>query len=171
MRLEQIDHIALHCASPEATKSWYVSTLGFEHVFPGEWSGVPIFLRLGSTYIALFPQKKREPQPSHSAVSHLAFRAATYADFRSAQMELQERGVSFEFQDHKISHSIYFLDPDGFLLRDHHIRPPREMTRRSVIAASDGGGDARHGVGRVKALHRLERDCSNSRDAGAPKSP
>jgi DNA invertase Pin-like site-specific DNA recombinase len=32
MRLEQIDHVALRCASPEATKAWYVNTLGFEHV-------------------------------------------------------------------------------------------------------------------------------------------
>jgi len=60
MRLEQIDHVALRCASPEATKAWYVSTLGFEHVFPGQWSGFPIFLRLGSTFITLFPQKGHE---------------------------------------------------------------------------------------------------------------
>ena len=31
--------------------NWYMSTLGFERVFPGQWSGVPIFLRLGSTGI------------------------------------------------------------------------------------------------------------------------
>src|SRR4051812_42111570 len=60
MRLEQIDHVALRCASPEATKAWYVSTLGFEHVFPGRWSGIPIVLRLGSTYITLFLQKANE---------------------------------------------------------------------------------------------------------------
>ena len=44
IRLEQIDHLALRCASPEATKEWYVSTLGFEHVFPGQWGGSPIVL-------------------------------------------------------------------------------------------------------------------------------
>ena len=117
MHLEQIDHVALRCASPEATKAWYVTTLGFEHVFPGQWSGIPIFLRLGSTFIALFPQKSREPGSARpSSVSHLAFRAATYADFRLAQSELQAQGVSFQFQDHEISHSIYFSDPDGFQL-------------------------------------------------------
>jgi catechol 2,3-dioxygenase-like lactoylglutathione lyase family enzyme len=116
MRLEQIDHVALRCASPEATKVWYVSTLGFEHVFPGHGSGVPIILRLGSTFITLFPQKGEQPAPADNRLWHLAFRAATYADFRSAQAELQGRGVSFQFQDHEISHSIYFSDPDGFLL-------------------------------------------------------
>jgi catechol-2,3-dioxygenase len=46
----------------------------------------------------------------------LAFRAATYPDFLSAQEELKAKGVAFQFQDHEISHSIYFSDPDGFLL-------------------------------------------------------
>ena len=129
MHLEQIDHVALRCASPEATKAWYVTTLGFEHVFPGQWSGIPIFLRLGSTFIALFPQKGREPgSASHSSVSHLAFRAATYADFRLAQSELQAQGVSFQFQDHEISHSIYFSDPDGFQL---------EITTYAIPAAEE----------------------------------
>ena len=108
MRLEQIDHVALRCASPEATKAWYVDTLGFEHVFAGQWSGIPIFLRLGSTFIALFPKQNQEQQSVQSSVSHLALRAATYADFRSAGDDLQARGVPFQFQDHEISHSIYF---------------------------------------------------------------
>ena len=38
----------------------YVSTFGFEHVFPGHGSGVPIILRLGSTFLTLFPQKGDE---------------------------------------------------------------------------------------------------------------
>lgn len=116
MRLEQIDHVALWCASPEATKAWYVDTLGFEHVFPGQWSGIPIFLRLGATFLALFPQKRRTQRLTNPHVSHLAFRAATKDDFQNAQKELGARGVAFQFQDHGISHSIYFADPDGFQL-------------------------------------------------------
>ena len=95
---------------------WYVSTLGFEHVFPGQWSGVPIFIRLGSTFIALFPQNKGERSGSRGAVSHLAFRAATSSDFQLAQAELRSKGITFAFEDHGISHSIYFRDPDGFQL-------------------------------------------------------
>ena len=95
---------------------WYVATLGFERVFSDKWSGIPIFLRLGSTFIALFPHGKNSGKFEDQRVSHLAFCAATYADFRSAQGELQARDVSFQFEDHEISHSIYFRDPDGFLL-------------------------------------------------------
>jgi catechol 2,3-dioxygenase-like lactoylglutathione lyase family enzyme len=116
MNLEQIDHLALRCASLEATKEWYMSTLGFEHVFPGHGGGVPIILRLGPTFLTLFPKKENAPPAANGQAWHLALRAATYADFRVAQTELQARGISFQFQDHEISHSIYFFDPDGFLL-------------------------------------------------------
>jgi catechol-2,3-dioxygenase len=43
---------------------------------------------------------------------HLAF-CANRKNFLAAQRELGERGIKFEFQDHGISHSIYFRDPDG----------------------------------------------------------
>ena len=43
---------------------------------------------------------------------HLAFRA-NRENFLGAQHELKKRGIKFEFQDHEISHSIYFRDPDG----------------------------------------------------------
>ena len=116
MRLEQIDHVALRCASPEATKEWYVRILGFEHVFEDKGADSPIFLRLGSTFLTLFPQKENDPPSVNGRAWHMALRAATYADFRSAQDELQGQVVSFEFKDHEISHSIYLFDPDGFLL-------------------------------------------------------
>src|SRR3954453_7557823 len=112
MKLEQIDHVALRCASPEATMEWYVSTLGFERVFARHWSGVPIFLRLGSTFIALFPCRDAEDKLGENGISHLAFRARSYSDFQSAQNDLKGRGLLFEFQNHQVSHSIYFRDPD-----------------------------------------------------------
>jgi catechol-2,3-dioxygenase len=43
---------------------------------------------------------------------HLAFRADR-ENFLAAQRELEKHGIAFEFQDHEISHSIYFRDPDG----------------------------------------------------------
>jgi catechol-2,3-dioxygenase len=34
-------------------------------------------------------------------------------NFEQAQVGLRERGIAFQFQDHTLSHSIYFADPDG----------------------------------------------------------
>ena len=31
-------------------------------------------------------------------------------------LSLRGRGIAFEFQDHGVSHSIYFQDPDGLQL-------------------------------------------------------
>ena len=46
---------------------------------------------------------------------HLAMRA-NRQNFLAAQEELKRRGIKFDFQDHEISHSIYFRDPDGHQL-------------------------------------------------------
>jgi catechol-2,3-dioxygenase len=43
---------------------------------------------------------------------HFAFRADR-ENFLHAQDELKKRAIPFDFQDHEISHSIYFRDPDG----------------------------------------------------------
>jgi len=37
-------------------------------------------------------------------------------EFSSRSRELKQRGIYFEFQDHEISNSIYFSDPDGHKL-------------------------------------------------------
>ncbi|WP_395751750.1 VOC family protein [Prosthecobacter sp.] len=116
MTLSQIDHLALRCASVAATSDWYITTLGFEHVYPGHGGGVPVILRLGSTFLTLFPHKEDDPPAKNGQAWHLALRAPTYADFQSAQAELTTKGIPFQFRDHDISHSIYFSDPDAFLL-------------------------------------------------------
>jgi catechol 2,3-dioxygenase-like lactoylglutathione lyase family enzyme len=115
MKLEQIDHLAITCRSPDASRDWYIRVLGFEHVHAGLWDGIPIFLKLGSTFVALFPARDAAAQPSNTAprLEHFALRAGTQADFREAQAQLAALGISFNFQDHRIAHSVYFADPDG----------------------------------------------------------
>jgi catechol-2,3-dioxygenase len=67
----------------------------------------------------LFPAKPDAKPPSLShrelRILHLAFRA-NRENFLAAQRELEKRGIKCEFQDHEISHSIYFHDPDGHVL-------------------------------------------------------
>jgi catechol 2,3-dioxygenase-like lactoylglutathione lyase family enzyme len=81
------------------------------------WNGVPTFIGKGTTGIALFPASQEPKQSTHRDVRmlHLAFRADR-ENFLAAQRELESRGIDFEFQDHEISHSIYFRDPDGHQL-------------------------------------------------------
>jgi catechol 2,3-dioxygenase-like lactoylglutathione lyase family enzyme len=115
MQLEGIDHVALAVRDVERSAQWYVEVLGFERRYEGVWNGIPTFIGKGGTAIALFPIRHRDSRPAARAVEigmlHLAFRADR-KNFLIAQNELKRRGIAFEFQDHEISHSIYFRDPD-----------------------------------------------------------
>jgi len=119
MELEGIDHVALAVRDVEEAAKWYADVLGLERRYEGMWDGIPTFIGKGNTGIALFPLSSHAG-PASSARSgirmlHLAFRA-DHDGFLAAQEELKRRGIKFEFQDHEISHSIYFRDPDGHQL-------------------------------------------------------
>ncbi len=117
MELEGIDHVAVGVRDIERSAKWYTEVLGFERLYEGVWNGVPTFVGKGNTGLALFPasQETKPPDRREVRMLHLAFRA-NRENFLAAQRELGERGIKFEFQDHEISHSIYFRDPDGHAL-------------------------------------------------------
>jgi len=117
MKLEGIDHIAIGVRDIERSAKWYTDVLGFERLHEDIWNGVPTFIGKGGTGIALFPASHEPKLSSHREIRmlHLAFRADR-ENFLAAQGELEKRGIEFEFQDHEISHSIYFRDPDGHQL-------------------------------------------------------
>jgi catechol 2,3-dioxygenase-like lactoylglutathione lyase family enzyme len=125
MELERIDHVALAVGDVERSARWYIGVLGFERRYDEIWGGYPVFVGKGKAAIALFPARaggRQGPERnSNGPISssrppirmlHLAFRA-NRKNFLAAQEELKRRGIKFEFQDHEISHSIYFQDPDG----------------------------------------------------------
>lgn len=127
--LDGIDHVALAVRDVERSARWYIEVLGFEHRHPGMWNGVPVFIGRGSTSLALFPLHTPNPTArSRGSVTmlHLALRAASQKQFLAAQKELEALGVPFTFQDHEISHSIYFQDPDGHELEitTYDVAPP-----------------------------------------------
>ncbi|MGI8436875.1 MAG: VOC family protein [Chthoniobacterales bacterium] len=117
IELEGIDHVALAVRDARRSAEWYVEVLDFEPRHEGMWDGVPLFVGKGTTALALFPiSSTKSAPPAHGArFLHLAFRTHRKG-FESAQRELNHRGIAFRFEDHAISHSIYFADPDGHAL-------------------------------------------------------
>ena len=115
MDIEGIDHVAMSVRDVEKAADWYIDVLGFKRLHEGMWNGVPIFIGRGTTAIALFPAKSDEAARGGIRMLHLAFRA-NRKSFIAAQEELKARSVNFQFEDHEISHSIYFNDPDGHVL-------------------------------------------------------
>jgi catechol-2,3-dioxygenase len=116
IEIEGIDHVALSVRDVECAAQWYIDVLGFERRHKGMWDGVPVFIGKGTTALALFPAKPETRSTSEGIrMLHLAMRA-NRKNFLAAQEELERRSIKFEFQDHEISHSIYFRDPDGHQL-------------------------------------------------------
>lgn len=119
MKLEGLDHIAIAVSNPTASAAWYQDVLGLERRHQEEWGDMPIFLMAGSSGLAIFPNRSGAGTPvaygTDSGFRHLAFRTGR-AQFDQARRELEARGIATEFEDHGISHSIYFDDPDGFHL-------------------------------------------------------
>ena len=115
-QIEALDHVALSVRDVQHSAQWYIDILGFERQHADLWDGVPIFVGKGDAAIALFPIRANERSttafPGGVRVLHFAFRVDR-KNFLAAQEELKGRGIKFEFQDHEISHSIYFHDPDG----------------------------------------------------------
>ena len=115
-KIEALDHVALAVRDVERSAEWYADVLGFKRQHEGMWDGVPIFVGNGDAAIALFPACEEIGSMSHDRAAvralHFAFRADR-ENFLRAQGELKKRAIPFDFQDHEISHSIYFRDLDG----------------------------------------------------------
>ncbi len=115
MNLQAIDHVALSVRDVDRSAQWYIDVLGFQRQHDDIWNGYPVFVGKNDVAIALFPirpsSSASSSSPSPTRVLHFAFRADR-KNFVQAQDELKRRGIEFEFQDHEISHSIYFYDPD-----------------------------------------------------------
>jgi catechol 2,3-dioxygenase-like lactoylglutathione lyase family enzyme len=114
--VEGIDHIALAVRDVERSVAWYKDVLGLERRYAEAWGNNPAMVGIGTTSIALFRVEGAAPKPSPSrdvlAMRHFAFRTDR-ANFDRARRELSQQGIAVEFQNHGVSESIYFHDPDG----------------------------------------------------------
>ena len=118
MDIEGIDHVALTVRDVVRSIAWYRDTLGLERRHE-VWGDHPAMMFAGNTALALFPATGRVAEAPDSRATaimrHLAFRVDRL-NFERAQERLRGLGVEFSFEDHSISHSIYFRDPDGYEL-------------------------------------------------------
>ena len=114
--IDALDHVALSVRDIERSAQWYIDVLGFRRRYEDKWNGIPVFVGNGVAAIALFPAAEEIGSASvdRAAVRtlHFAFRTDR-ENFLRAQEQLKKRAIAFEFEDHEISHSIYFRDPDG----------------------------------------------------------
>ncbi len=119
-QLQHLDHVALTVRDLQFSIEWYKDVLGLEQRYEDVWGNSPAMLCAGDTCLALFAAHISEPaimpDPDITLImKHLAFRVDR-ENFDKAQARLRERQIPFTFEDHTISHSIYFQDPSGYRL-------------------------------------------------------
>ena len=114
--IDALDHVALSVRDVPRSAEWYAEVLGFKRLHEDKWNGIPVFVGNAAAAVALFPASEEIGLASADRTAvrtlHFAFRTDR-ENFSRAQDELKKRAIQFEFQDHDISHSIYFRDPDG----------------------------------------------------------
>jgi catechol 2,3-dioxygenase-like lactoylglutathione lyase family enzyme len=118
--VDGIDHVAITVSDLDRSMGWYTDVLGLERRHEEAWGDMPVMLFAGTTGVALFRASMRQPAESPNPrtsliMRHLAFRVSR-SNFEAAQKDLNAREIPFEFQDHAISQSIYFRDPDNYEL-------------------------------------------------------
>ena len=102
---DRIDHIHLYVANSNKAEQWYADVPELE-----SWADTgPLTLSnsSGTVHIALF---EAAPQPCRSVIA-LSVGAQEFVAWRQHLVDKLKRPV--EPEDHQLSWSLYFADPDG----------------------------------------------------------
>lgn len=117
LKLNHLDHVAIHVEDMERSAKWYGDVLGLERHLPKAWGEFPIFMISGKFGVAIFPAKDTSLPPAGKKfkgikIDHFAFNVDA-ENFAKAKKHYEALGLEYVFQDHIYFHSIYTKDPDG----------------------------------------------------------
>lgn len=112
LKLDRVDHIHVFVRNRAAAEAWYARVLHLERLPElAFWAadGGPLTLgnAPGTVHLALF---ERPAQPCRSTVA-LAVSAAAFIEWRAHLGSVL--GQPAVLEDHALSWSMYFADPDG----------------------------------------------------------
>jgi catechol 2,3-dioxygenase-like lactoylglutathione lyase family enzyme len=116
LEIEAIDHVAFSVNDIDQAAAWYTHLFDMERRYGDVWTGQrdPVVLCNGSACVALFRRQDTEslaPDPDHIN-RHFALKV-NRQNFEQVQSRLRAAGIDFKLWDHKVSRSLYLLDPDA----------------------------------------------------------
>src|ERR1700688_2805462 len=116
VELVGMDHFAINVHDPQRTADWYDRVFGFKilHKWDNAW-----MVGRGNIKIGLFIQPQAVPLPDLNA--QLVIRKIAFLvdgdKFADAIADLKQKGLDVsETEDTGIAYSVFFHDPDGYLL-------------------------------------------------------
>lgn len=116
--VKAIDHVEVFVSDIAAAMKWYEEVLGLKEM--ARWDPEPVMIGASATKLALFRRNSaRAVGAGPLQISEGWRRVAWLVDktgFEAAKKHLESRGIRFHEQDHGMSQSVYFSDPDGNLL-------------------------------------------------------
>lgn len=120
MRVKALGHAVLKVRSLERSAAFYRDLLGLREV--ARYRGKMVFFSLGANHhdLALMEvgAQAADADPGAVGLYHLAFKVGdTLDELRAVKAELEAGGVEIlGMSDHRVSQSLYILDPDGIEL-------------------------------------------------------
>ena len=128
LTVERVDHLALVVRDVRASSRWYEEMFGFESLGSAPGSS-PYYLGNRQIKLALLqtPETSDFMTPVNQGAwqCHFAFETdrETYEAYRR---RLEQRGIDYDTLKHSDSESIYFPDPDGYVVEvTYHGLPDR----------------------------------------------
>jgi catechol 2,3-dioxygenase len=141
IHVERVGHVVLNVRDLDRAVSFYGGVLGLREV--GRLRGnMAFFSATGTNHhdIAVQAMGPDAPLPRDNTVglAHVAFKIGDSLDrLRAARAHLEAAGVAIEdVQDHVVSQSIYFRDPDRNLLELYVDADPRIWRENPAAVAT-----------------------------------
>lgn len=114
LQLQYLDHIGISSENPENSVAFYRTLFGMS--LEGDEGKNIKTLKLNNISLVISGFKKGEKNTSTHLLDHIAFRVDSDS-FDRAKDELYRLGMEVsEIVDHGLVRSIYFKDPDGYLV-------------------------------------------------------
>jgi catechol 2,3-dioxygenase-like lactoylglutathione lyase family enzyme len=114
LRVDELDHVAIRVRDIATSAQWYQEIFGLERRYDDTADDGPLMIGTGAATLALF-QTSETLSDSERRLSHIGFRTDR-AGFDAGRTALHERGIDAEFSDHGFCVSVYFHDPDDYVI-------------------------------------------------------
>ena len=113
-----LDHFSLAVSSVDTSRKWYQDWFGLKPVQTDPDVFMP-YVSNGEVWVALLPTDEKDgfDKPVHQGprATHVAFRTDGEA-FQGYQERLDRERKEYDFLVHAEARSIYFKDPDGYVI-------------------------------------------------------